>query len=913
MARSYLQAQKCLGGIKRSDSHQYYDSGFRTKIPFSSPSIISASSSSFAKQISTSSHSSTHPKTSQSRNYQENNFSSTPFLFSFIYCPQKRQFPSSYNRPISSKQIFDNSNLQNGVSCKDYHEHHGSSLGLHSRHHRCIFPCTPQLGVSNVFCICNRQHNLCLPVSTFRSFSSPMGFFKGNETNKGSSSQNENNDLFIPGRFLHPKPNSIRSKRDNFPCSSTVQKVRTRGKFSEIIPCSISKDRISGCNFSSRHPSTFSSSRKNCYNHFPLSVHNSSVTALSSSPRESFRSSEFCLSPSSSGTSSSPSSYCMDEFSHFSGVQGPSYSFGPLIPKSPPKMAGSKILKYPSSYGGPNTVTSTNDRCIASRLGCSYASSQDFRPVGETGQDTFHELVRTKCNIFSSEGILPTSPEQKCSNHDRQRDSCVMHSSPGVSKVSALDVSNNQAFQLLSTPLNYSSSKTFEWQAERPSRSGFSSDSHLDRMVAGSNNLQMDLLSSRPIPNRSVCHSVQQQTLQIHISLPRSFSFWNQRPLSSLEHLGFHLPFPPNSHSPRSSFSADQLQREGSSDSSLVRRVELVSNPPRQVAGSSTSSFIPLPLSGHNRGQSIPPKPWSFSTSRVVTIRRALRSKGFSENVISITLLWLKDSSTSQYQGIWKKFINYLSAHSISHDKISLPIVCDFLAFQAQIMYRKYRTLATYKCALRHPLLFACDLEINNPISELFMRGAFRFNPPVKAKEMHSWSLNSVLRFLRTPAFEPLEDISFKRLTQKTLFLILLASGRRISEVTHLSRKCRRIPSSSRLSLLWLDDFTPKVHNPTFQTPCPSIEEISVNNGQDVILCPVRTFKSYRERTTTMLEHVPPLLRPKSLWVHPRFRLNRKIDIKYLSNIFIELIKDTRIFNDLNPEIPIGPHQTKKL
>ena len=62
-----------------------------------------------------------------------------------------------------------------------------------------------------------------------------------------------------------------------------------------------------------------------------------------------------------------------------------------------------------------------------------------------------------------------------------------------------------------------------------------------------------------------------------------------------------------------------------------------------------------------------------------------------------------------------------------------------------------------------------------------------------------------------------------------------------------------------------------------------------------------------------MLEHVPPLLRPKSLWVHPRFRLNRKIDLKYLSNIFIELIKDTRIFNDLNPEIPIGPHQTKKL
>ena len=66
-----------------------------------------------------------------------------------------------------------------------------------------------------------------------------------------------------------------------------------------------------------------------------------------------------------------------------------------------------------------------------------------------------------------------------------------------------------------------------------------------------------------------------------------------------------------------------------------------------------------------------------------------------------------------------------------------------FLAFQAQIMYREYRSLTTYKCALRQPLL-ACDLEIKNPISELIMREVFRFNPPVKAKEIPSWSVNAV-------------------------------------------------------------------------------------------------------------------------------------------------------------------------
>ena len=60
-----------------------------------------------------------------------------------------------------------------------------------------------------------------------------------------------------------------------------------------------------------------------------------------------------------------------------------------------------------------------------------------------------------------------------------------------------------------------------------------------------------------------------------------------------------------------------------------------------------------------------------------------------------------------------------------------------------------------------------------------------------------------------------------------------------------------------------------------------------------------------------MLTNVPLALRPKTFWVHNQ--VNRKADTKFLTKTFIDLVKDCRYYNDLNPDISIGPHQVKKL
>ena len=46
-----------------------------------------------------------------------------------------------------------------------------------------------------------------------------------------------------------------------------------------------------------------------------------------------------------------------------------------------------------------------------------------------------------------------------------------------------------------------------------------------------------------------------------------------------------------------------------------------------------------------------------------------------------------------------------------------------------------------------------------------------------------SWDLDAVLRHLMSSAFEPLESVSLWALTKKTLFLVSLATAKRVSEI----------------------------------------------------------------------------------------------------------------------------------
>ena len=50
-----------------------------------------------------------------------------------------------------------------------------------------------------------------------------------------------------------------------------------------------------------------------------------------------------------------------------------------------------------------------------------------------------------------------------------------------------------------------------------------------------------------------------------------------------------------------------------------------------------------------------------------------------------------------------------------------------------------------------------------------------------------SWDLDEILEYLSGPLFEPLVDASFRNKTRKALFLLAMATAKRVGEIQALS------------------------------------------------------------------------------------------------------------------------------
>ena len=118
-----------------------------------------------------------------------------------------------------------------------------------------------------------------------------------------------------------------------------------------------------------------------------------------------------------------------------------------------------------------------------------------------------------------------------------------------------------------------------------------------------------------------------------------------------------------------------------------------------------------------------------------------------------------------------------------------------------------------------------------------------------------AWDLFLVLKDLRSHPYEPLHLIPLPHLTRKTAFLLMLASGRRGSEVHALSGTAVHLEADGSFSLNFLPGFLAKNQNPVDPSPkilIKSLANILGPDDEDLFLCPVRALREYRRRTSTM-------------------------------------------------------------
>ena len=129
-----------------------------------------------------------------------------------------------------------------------------------------------------------------------------------------------------------------------------------------------------------------------------------------------------------------------------------------------------------------------------------------------------------------------------------------------------------------------------------------------------------------------------------------------------------------------------------------------------------------------------------------------------------------------------------------------------------------------------------------------------------------SWDLDAVLRHLLSSAFEPLESVSLRTLIKKTVFLVSLATAKRVSEIQALSKTVAAIGND--LVVSFQPHFIAKTER--VDTPVPrsfrvlSLREFAGDLEEGSLLCPVRALNIYLRRTSSVV------VRASSLFVSPR-------------------------------------------
>ncbi|XP_068244858.1 uncharacterized protein [Palaemon carinicauda] len=211
--------------------------------------------------------------------------------------------------------------------------------------------------------------------------------------------------------------------------------------------------------------------------------------------------------------------------------------------------------------------------------------------------------------------------------------------------------------------------------------------------------------------------------------------------------------------------------------------------------------------------------------------------------------------SCTVYQAKWATLTKWCATRDIKPLKVSIPQVADFLVYLRDVVNMSIPAIKGVRAALDQVfLLKGIDLGNSRHISMLIK--SFEQSCPPQAVKVPQWDVARVLKMLSEPPFEPLKHIVDKDLTLKTVFLLALASAKRVSEIHGLSYEVAHSKGWREVTFKFVPSFVAKSQNPAVWNPrfegfsIPAIPQS--DDVKDLRLCPVRAVRKYLERTVKL-------------------------------------------------------------
>ena len=506
-------------------------------------------------------------------------------------------------------------------------------------------------------------------------------------------------------------------------------------------------------------------------------------------------------------------------------------------------------------------------RVMVRRLGCglggSHRRSGRFRPLGSGGWRVLDQCSGALGDRESSPVVCSPSRRFLGGCLRRQFDCRVISEEPRRDSLFSSELHRSEDSPLGGGSVGCDFPAICSGETQCVGGRAFSPEPDLGRRVdAEAGGLHGSVQEVAGV-NRPVCNITKSPMFTIFFSLPRSQCSGDGCTAPKLEWVAGVCLSSMVSHSSsveeapvvlwvatdhRSSVLASEAVVSGSSGSSGRR-------PSRSATVQRPSAAAPLPP--------IPSRGVQAVSSCLETIKRFTRAGGFSRRVAQQVCLARRPSSRAGYQSKWLVFRQWCRSEGHSVSRPSLPKIADFLFW----LRRSRRLSISSIMGYRSMLYFKSVLpEIStSPVLHDLLRS---FQAEALIREVHppSWDLNVVVIFLRSSSFEPLTTISLRDLTRKTLFLLSLATAKRVGEIQALSRRVSFSSSSAGLS--YVPEFVAKTESALQPIPrsfgVPSLGDFAAGMPEDLLLCPVRALSAYFDRTSSIVN------RPRRLFVSPR-------------------------------------------
>ena len=528
---------------------------------------------------------------------------------------------------------------------------------------------------------------------------------------------------------------------------------------------------------------------------------------------------------------------------------------------------GRSILR--STHSETRGFTDLVHRCIDHRLGCHREKPQCIRSVERSDCSAAHQLSGDPGSFTGSQSLTRCVSWQSCQIDDRQQNSCGIHQKCRRYSLQIPERSCCQGAQAGIEDEHYSTTSVHSRQQKCLCRCLVPQGSDPGvRVDSGPDCTRRCVPIVGSAMAGPVCHETQQTSQSVCLSIPGRTGIRCRCSGTQLEGSRSGICIPTTQE--HSGSDPEILQLFGHSDDPDSPTEGLVVMDARTDAngsgqdqpGQTPSTTVP---SSARAGKDISQVSRLFQTSRLATLEAIYTFKGFSSDLAELIAKPQRPSTVSLYQSRWESFLKWCKSVSKHPAKCSLSMFMEYLTH----LFRSGLGPSAIKGHRSAVGPIFRSLEWFDPSKDchltLLMR-RFCLDKPRTSHGIPRWDLGLVLTsFLKHPYVDSTSgadlSIDLKWLTVKTVFLVALATGRRVSCIRSLEYSFTvsrgSDPYQQVIKLTTLPEFRAKNQRHSDLAPeivLPGMSHM-VEREPERLLCPVRALRIYAKKTAKAHEN----------------------------------------------------------